>query len=306
MKKVKAFFYIFFKSIIPNYSYYTKILKIRFNFSFKYFVFLIVFLNFLFWLSLVYRYSPQKIKFWLNNINSVLINFPSDLNVFIEKGYLISSYDRPYFLWLNDYKGRIRLFLVIDESGTAEKIDQYKTRVLLTKTDLFIKLRDKIERIPLIYFDKFFINKEILSSFALLISSLNNNFFYLYYFFIFALIFILMTAFSLIVNFFYLFLASLLVFIFLRLLKKEEKHRLKKVFQIGCHAATLPIFLDYFIFSFVDFLPIKIQLTIKPITFPLIFLFFLILFIAFGIYEAYAYNYTNKDYRHKQHHLRNK
>jgi len=297
MKKVKAFFYIFLKSLIPNYSYYTKILKTRFLFSFKYFVSLIVFLNFLLGVSLLYRYSPQKINFWLKSVNSALANFPSDLNIFIDKGYLISSYNRPYFFWLRDEKERLKLVFVIDESASEEKINQYQTKALLTKTDLFIKEAGKVKKIPLSSFNQIIFNKETLKIIRQRLFFI-EKFFYIFYFFIFLFIFVFTFLFSFLVNLFYLFIASLLVFVLLKL-KPEKKYHFKKVFQISFHAATLPLFLDYLGFSFPYFLPIRVRLPIKPPPFPLIFLFLLIIFIIIGVYEAY-YNNHSHAYRFKK------
>jgi len=297
MKKVKAFFYVFLKSFIPNSSYYTKILKIRFLFSFKYFIALIIFLNFLLGLSFLYRYSPQKVNYWLKTVYSALNNFPSDLNVFIDKGYLISSYNRPYFFWLNDEKGRLRLFLVIDESASVEKINQYQTKVLLTKNDLFIKTANQTKRISLNSFDKIVINKKTVNTIAQQLS-LVKKFFYPLYFFIFLLLLIFIIGFSFFINLFYLFLASFLVFILLKL-RPLKKYHFKKVFQISFHAATLPFLLDYLTFSFPYLLPIKIYLPIKPLPFPLLFLFLLIIFIIAGVYEAYYYNHHQNSHLKK-------
>jgi len=292
MKKVKAFFYVFLKSFVPNSYYYTKILKTRFLFSFKYFIALIVFLNFLFGLGFLFRYPPQKINYWLKAIDSALTNFPSDLNVFIDKGYLISSYNRPYFFWLNDEKGRLRLIFVVDESGYLEKINQYKTFILLTKTDLFIKTKNEIKKIPLKSFNEIIINKETIKS-VLQPLSLIKKFFYPFYFFILLFIFGLITVTSFFINLFYLFLASGIVFVLLKL-RLKKKYHFKKVFQISFHASTLPLFLDYLIFSFPYLLPIRIYLPIKLPPFPLIFLFLLIIFIIVGVYEAYYRNHHQK------------
>jgi len=293
MKKVKAFFYIFLKSLIPNYSYYTKILKIRFLFSFKYFVSLIVFLNFLLGVSLLYRYSPQKINFWLKSVDSALVNFPSDLNIFIDKGYLISSYNRPYFFWLRDEKERLKLVFVIDESASEEKINQYPTKALLTKTDLFIKEAGKVKKIPLSSFNQIIFNKETLKIIRQRLFFI-EKFFYIFYFFIFLFIFVFTFLFSFLINLFYLFIASLLVFVLLKL-KPEKKYHFKKVFQISFHAGTLPLFLDYLIFSFPYFLPVRVRLPIEPLPFPLIFLFLLIIFVIVGVYEAYYNNHHRKN-----------
>jgi len=240
-------------------------------------------------LSFFYRYSPSKVNYWLKEFYSALANFPSDLSVFIDEGYLISSYNRPYFLWLKDEKERLRLVFVIDESGSEEKIEQYRTKTLLTKTDFFLKIANQTKRISLNSFDKIVINKDTVKI-ILNRLSLIKTFFYPLYFFIFILIFIFMGVFYFLINLFYLFLASFLVFVLLNL-KPKKKYHFKKVFQISFHSSTLPILLAYLAFNFPYLLPIKVRLPINPLPFPLLFLFLLIIFIIVGVYEAYYHHH---------------
>jgi hypothetical protein len=139
-----------------------------------------------------------------------LANFPSDLNIFIDKGYLISSYNRPYFFWLRDEKERLKLVFVIDESASEEKINQYPTKALLTKTDLLIKGAGKVKKIPLSSFNQIVFNKETLKIIRQRLFFI-EKFFYIFYFFIFLFIFVFTFLFSFLINLFYLFIASLLV-----------------------------------------------------------------------------------------------
>jgi hypothetical protein len=131
MKKVKAFLHIFLNSLIPNASYYRKILNTRFFFSFKYFLSLIILLSLVLIFNLLNKYSPPKIIHWLTQINKTIDQFPPDLNLFINNGSLITSYNRPYFIWVKDEKNKLRLLLVVDESASLEKINQYQSMALL-------------------------------------------------------------------------------------------------------------------------------------------------------------------------------
>jgi len=302
MQKVKAFFNIFFKSLLPNPLYYRKLLNTRFLFSFKYFISLIFFLNLILIGNLLIRYSPLKINYWLNQINLNLSQFPSDLNIVIDKGFLISSYDRPYFFWLKDNKNRLRLIFVIDESAVPEKINQYQSMALLTKTDLVIKKKQEIHKIPLSSFEQIIINKQIVNVFAQKISFF-KKILYPIYFLVFILLIIIILTSSFFINLIYLSLASMVAFLFLKLkpLKPEKKYHFKKIFQISLHASTLPLLIDYLMFNFPPFLPIKVRLPINPFPFPLLFLFLLTTFIFFGAYEAY-YN----DHLQTHHHSRRK
>jgi len=290
MKKVKAFLHIFLNSLIPNASYYRKILNTRFFFSFKYFFFLIALLSSILIFNLLNKYSLPKIVHWFGQVNKIIDQFPSDLNLFINNGSLITSYNRPYFIWVKDEKNKLRLLLVVDESASLEKINQYQSMALLTKTDLFIKQNNQLKKIPLTAFEKITVNKEKLKLLKEKISFI-NKLLYPLYFGIFILIIILIPLFSLIINVVYIFIASLIVFILLKL-KPEKKYHFKKIFQISLHASTFPLLVDYFAFNFPLAKLIKTNFHIKAPPFPLIFIFFLAIFIFIGAYEAY-YNHNH-------------
>lgn len=300
MKKVKAFLHIFLNSLIPNPSYYRKILNTRFFFSFKYFFFLIVLLSFMLIVNLLNKYSPSKIVHWLNQINKTIDQFPSDLNIFINNGLLITSYNRPYFVWVKDNKNKIRLMLVIDESGSFEKITQYQSMALLTKTDLFIKQNNQVKKIPLTSFGKITINKEGLKILKEKISFI-NKLVYPLYFGILILAVILIPLLSLMINMIYVFFASLIAFFLLKL-KPEKKYHFKKVFQISLHAATLPLLIDYFAFNLPISKLMKTNFYIKPPPFPLVFVFLLAVFVFIGAYEAYYYNHNHNKQNQSNHH----
>jgi len=304
MKKVKAFLHIFLNSLIPNASYYRKILNTRFFFSFKYFLSLIILLSLVLIFNLLNKYSPPKIIHWLTQINKTIDQFPSDLNLFINNGSLITSYNRPYFIWVKDEKSKLRLLLVVDESASLEKINQYQSMALLTKTDLFIKQNNQLKKIPLTAFEKITVNKEKLKLLKEKISFI-NKLLYPLYFGVFILAVLLIPFFSLMINIAYAFFASVIVFVLLKL-KPEKKYHLKKIFQISLHASTLPLLIDYLAFNFPPLLKlIKTGFYIKAPPFPLVFIFLLAIFIFTGAYEAYYYNHHqdhSTDHHKKTHH----
>ena len=298
MKKVKAFLHIFLNSLILNSSYYQKILNTRFFFSLKYFISLIILLSLILIFNLLNKYSPIKTTHWLNQINKIIDQFPSDLSISINNGSLIKSYNRPYFIWIKDEKNRLRLLLVIDESAYSEKINQYQSIALLTKTDLFIRQNSQIKKIPLISFENITFNKESMKILKEKISFI-NKIFYPLYFSIFILATILITLLSLIVNIIYTFLASVIVFVLLKLKSKKQYH-LKKIFQISLHASTLPLLIYYFTFNFPLLKQlIKTNFNIKVIPFPLVFILLLAIFIFTGAYKAY---YKNHHQNHSTNH----
>jgi len=300
MKKVKAFLHIFSNSLIPKASYYRKILNTRFIFSFKYFVFLIFALSSIIIFNLINKYSPLKINHWLNEINKSIEQFPPDLNIFINNGLLTTTYNRPYFIWTKNDKNKLKLLLVVDETGSFEKFKQYPSIILLTKTDIFIKQNGQIKKIPLSSINKTqIINKESLIPLKEKISWI-KKFFYPLYFSIVVFALILVPFFSFIVNTIYILLASLITFLFLKF-KTEKKYHLKKIFQISLHACTLPLLIDYLFFNLPLPKLIKTSFNIKLLPFPFVFIFLLAVFIFIGAYEAY-YNHNQNQAPPNHHH----
>lgn len=299
MKKVKTFLHIFFNSLIPNTSYYRKILPTHFRFSFKYFFSLIMLLNLILIFNLINKYSPPKIFYWLNEINKTIDKFPEDLNIFINNGFLTTTHNRPYFIWMKNNKNQLRLMLVIDESASLEKINQYQSPILLTKTDLLIKQNNKIERIPLTSFDKTTINKESLLPLKQQILTF-KNFFYYFYFAAVILAITLIPISSLIVNIFYLSFGSLIAFILLKL-KSQKKYHFKKIFQISLHASTLPLLINYLAFNFPLSKLINVQFAIPFISPTIVFIFLLAVFIFIGAHKAY-YDHNHNHHNHHKHH----
>jgi len=164
---VKTFLHVFLRSFLPTTHYYSKILKTPISFSFKYFFTLLFILNVFFVSYLVVKYNPAKINAVLTAITSSLSKYPDNLVISLKKGYLITNNNRPYFLWL-DYQDKKNLFLVIDESASPQKIQSYRSTILLTAKDLvtYDRRTNMFSSFPLLYAEDQRITKEKVNEFV--------------------------------------------------------------------------------------------------------------------------------------------
>lgn len=274
MQKVKTFFHVFINSLIPQYHYYHKILKTKFSFSFKYFLFLSIILSLIFLILLFFKLAPQ-LKLIETSLSYSLSKFPGDLVIKINKGYLKTNYNRPYFFWF-DYLNKKILLLVIDETGIPAKINQYNSIFLVTNTELVIKnfsSKKNPHVVSLNYLPfSININKDFLVK---MITVINKIIFWFLMVFISVLIFVLPFI-TFIINLFYLGIISLVSFIIYRYIISKNVS-FNKTFQISLHSSTLPLVLN----SGLPFFSLKVRC-------PLAAFFFLVLiFLVVGIYETY-------------------
>jgi hypothetical protein len=284
MKKVKAFFYILLKSIILNKNYYKKIAKTSFNFSLKYLIGLIFFLNLILILSLTTQYSYGKIKAFLKATSASLVNYPQDLVISVQNNTLFTTLNHPYFFWINEDKQQ-RLLLVIDQSADVKKIDLYKSLVLLTPTTIVVRSKQKSHYYPLSILNGLSVNKIKVEQWRLFLNTLSDKLFF-YYLVGVIFLFLFLNLASFLITISYLFIVSLVVFLYFKLIHHRHFH-LKKVLQISFHANTFPYLLDYLFLSLPQPIKLPYPTIISVQFFPLFFLIILTLFTIIGVWEAY-------------------
>jgi hypothetical protein len=285
MKKVKAFFYILSKSAFLNKNYYKKITKTSFSFSLKYLIGLIFFLNLIFILSFINRYSYYKIKNFFNAASASLANYPQDIIISVQNNTLFTTLDRPYFFWINEDKQQ-RLLLVIDQSADIKKIDFYKSLFLITPTTIVMHFNNKYYYYPLSILNGLSVNKIKVEQWRLFLNTLSSKLF-LYYFIGVIFLFVFFNLVSFLITITYLFIVSSVVFLYFKLFNHRHIH-FKKVLQISFHANTFPYLLDYLFLSLpkaIIKLPYPTIISVQ--SFPLFFLLILILFTIIGVREAY-------------------
>lgn len=263
MLKIKD---IFIKSLIPNSKFYKTILKKNINFSLLYFFVFIFFLN-----LLTFSFFVLKINIGLNfkqTINS-LDALPKNLIININGGYLSTNQTRPLLFWEQNKK----LIAVIDETASNEKINQYKSNVLLTSTNIVIN--DGLKSYFAIPYTKsaIKITKENITNFKLMVVKVIPLIIALASFY-----FIILNPF-LIIIFIAIYLSVLSFIAFLIYKSKIKKISFIKIFQISFHAITLPLIIYTFLMSFNN-------LILNILSFY-IFLLLSFAFTLISIYDSY-------------------
>ncbi len=285
---VKTFLHAFSNSLIPKSSYYRKILDAKLSFSLKYFFMLIVFLNLFILIFFMMKISPFKIRTLLSNLSQSLDRYPSDLEIQIKKGTVSTNYDRPYFLWLDNYENESKhLLAVIDASAQYEKINEYDSFILVTTNEIIFKNllnNNHVTRNDLSFIENETINKGTILKVQNSIIWVRHNLFIIYPVSLF-IIFILLILLSFFEYMIYLTVVSAIIYV-LTLFKHSsvKKALLNKVFQISLHSVTLPLSLNYSLGI------------LRPPIFSLltVFLLLLILFTFVGVNEGFNYKLHRK------------
>lgn len=284
MKKVKSFFHTLSKSLVPQHEYYKHLAREPFSSSFVYLVSLLVLINSITIVFFFSKLQPLKLRSYLDNVRVNLQSYPNDQVLHLSRGRLLSTANRPYFLW-TDYKQMKQLLLVIDGTATPSKINQYNSAILITAKSIVIKdmqLENQYRTLPLSLANDQIINSQTIARVREILAAIVKNYpFYLTVFTL--LLFIVLPLVSLVTTLFYLFVATLIAYlIFLLFIKKGDWEGMKHmrpltVFKLGLHAATLPLLLDYGLNLF--------GLTSRPL--PLLFFALLSVFVFGAMYEAY-------------------
>jgi len=282
-RKVKTFFHVFKSSLFPQPTYYHKLTKAQYSFSFKYFVFLIFVLNSIFICSFVIKYSPSKINRFINSVTKQVGSVPKEMVVNVNKGSLFTNYNRPYFFWAT-YNNQQKLLLVIDETADPGKIDIYNTYILVTSREIVVKLSQGPKIISLKNFGRHTFQAKDFEKASRSLKTF-SKLFYLVYFISIPCLLIILPLVSFSITLFYLFIISLIVYLFFKTYYHKRIH-FKKTLQLSFHAVSLPLILDYFLNIFRPTLPTNIRFKLFIPT-PLAFLIILVMFVFAAVYEAY-------------------
>lgn len=289
-KKVKTFFLDFRNSLIPQPSFYKRLLRVSFSHSVSYFITLVFFLNTVFLILFITKVNPVRLTEIKNSIVNELNAFPENLTIHINDGYIMSSTNRPYFFWITHEHKKL-LLGVVDEDATPEKINEYGSFFLITN-NMFVFNKNKlpiiINSLSLAEVNET-INREWTKSLAIFINQIYP--FALVLFFLISLAVIPIV--TLFINGIIIMLGSLGSFILFKFFTK--KHTFKKTLQITLHSSSLPLII----------LGISSLLnpTIHNLRIPLFLL--IVIFSICALYEAYIdrddrpiqRNYAHKNLR---------
>ncbi len=285
MKKVKAFFYIFKESFIPNNSYYKKITKTPFLFSLKYFLLLLTFFNFILLIYLLNLFSYNKIHSILSSFTDSFQSFPKEL-VIIKKGNnLLTTLNRPYFFWIKSKNNQILLF-TINETADDSFINKSLSNVILTSQHLIIKspFNQTLSKIPLSIVKDFYIDKNIVENMVPFFEKLKEHLL-LIYILVFILLFFLLETMSFLITTTYLLVSSFFVYLYFKIRHKRHFHY-KKILQLSFHAITFILAIEYLFLL----IPLPLRLTCRWLISLTPFLFILISSLITGVSVWIAYN----------------
>ncbi|MDO8608954.1 MAG: DUF1189 family protein [bacterium] len=268
--------------MIPHAPYYLKISHQSFSASFQYFIILLILCNSLFIGSLIIKENPFKIAHRLTIVINSLKSIPNDFKAHINNGIILTSYNHPFFLW--NYEMNNPLLLVIDETAFPQKINDYKSLILVTSRDLVIN-SNKLTIVPLSSFKNMIITKvQILN----VVNTLEKIkiFLPLIYAILVLLILIIIPLGSFIIMGLYFVVSTAIGYSIYRLYAKKRVH-FKKILQISFHSVTLPLVLDYLIIIIKPLIYSNSPISIPSSYYPILFILLLSVFIFAGIYEAH-------------------
>jgi len=290
MRKVKTFFHIFINSLIPQHSYYHKLSRSTFFFSFKYFLCLILFLNIFYLLFFFIKINPLEVKLFINNLTNSLARFPEDLTINIKNCNLVTNYNRPYLQWLNYDQNKKQLLFVVDETATPEKINQYNSYVLITASNLVIKNPEDKNGFRIFPISNLSatIDKKTVSNLNTILNTIIGKLIIL----ISLLMIFFLPPFGLLIALFFLFICSLLVFLICRFVLK--KISFARIFQLSLHSSSLPLITVYFLML----LPLFFNTPIRIL--PHIFFLLNIVFLISAVYETFL-DHTDKSINRHSH-----
>lgn len=245
MKKVKAFFNDFSRSLLPQPRYYQKIRRAKFSFSFKYFATLIFLLSLVFFFLFFVTGLRRPSKFSLTDFTSALNTYPSDLTVNLKDGNLSTNYNRPSFFWAQEGDNK-RLLAVISENSTTDEIQKFETPIMFTDRYLVFRNRDNGLKTDFFPYPNWnlTINKDSVNNLLSGLAAIAP--FLIVLFLIFFLV--IGPLFAIVGNFVYLAIISLFCYFVFWLWSK--KHTYKKTLQLSLHAVTLPFVTKYLLLGF--------------------------------------------------------
>ena len=271
MKKVKHILEVFLHSLIPQDSYYPKLLHIRLSYSLNYYFLFTSTLALIFTSIVLCQFSPGKIIAYKNSVINSLSSFPSEVQITIKNGTLESNMDRPLFLWV--YQNKQPLFVFMVNTKDELKISKIPLPFIFLGLDKAQFLyRDNVYIKPYIRSWNMIIAKEQVQLFVKSINSFFPSFLISFYVFLLLLIPILfMTSSTSLI-----FLSSTLTYILLRTFIPHI--HIKKCVQAGMHGTHLPIGITILLLSL-----FPSATNIAPIAMALFFVFTLV-----ATYEMYS------------------
>jgi hypothetical protein len=281
MKKLKAFIYVYTKSL-TNLPYYRDILKTGFGFSVKYYLFLALLASILTTTAISIKLVPQSFKIFGDLVNSARSAFPDDLVFSIKSGEWTINRTEPFIVplpklgeWEQDSGVKNPTNLVVfDHNGTIEDLDNLDTLILFNKVNVLYREENKISVVPIKDLPDNIINKTEFDKFVSVFVSILKLFPVLMVLMIFVGVLVLNIVFRV----FYFAWFSLFVWLASKIIGNSLGYN--ESVRISIHSATLPLTLGT-LFGFFDFVP-----------FPFWFGLVNLLFAVFVLLDMKKFNKT--------------
>ena len=270
-RKVKTFLHVFISSVVPQTSYYAKILKSKFAFSLLYSFILLSLVTGVVFALVFYQVGQNNMGSIKQCLNGSLNEIPSSFVLNVRDGILSTNHELPLFVWFNCDE-RVQLLAVVDERGVSKNIKSFGAQLLVTGSEIVLKYKTNTYVVPINkYISNLHLDKQSIITYA------DQGFEILaFYIPFFTLALILLTPFMVyMATVITILLSSLFVRLFYLVFRKH--YSFKKTVQIGLHSCTLPLLT---LILFVLF-PIHI-LNTYILFFALVFIFQLV-----AVYEGH-------------------
>ncbi len=273
LRKINTFIHVFLNSLLPLDTYYKKLKTAPFKFSFKYFLALMFMIATFSGLAISHKLLITKDSLHIyKEINSVLENYPENLVIRIKNGQLMTSFDRPYIVFMT-IDSVPRPILVIDEFATPGKRDLYRTPILLTGSSVVINIDDTTQVMryePGLDVKVTKSNIDLVKNRLKIVSIIFPAILLSLLLFFITIYFVFMTIMAMLI------LALLSIVYFLIVRRMVPTLTFSKTWQISLHSATLPIILGT-----------VTSLTRLTPPSPLMIPFIYVLFLGAALYEVY-------------------
>lgn len=253
MKKIKAFTYVYTKSL-TSLAYYRDILKTSFSFSVKYYLFLALVASIITSLAYSVKIIPKTSKALGNVVNSARNTFPDDLVFTIKNGGWSINRPEPFIVPMPKFGGEgtdmgaPKNLVVFYNNGTIEDLNNLDTLIIFNKVNVLYKEGNTIRVMPIKDLPDNVINK---AEFDKLVTGL-ASLFRLLPLLIVLLIFLVVLATNIIFRAIYFAWFSLLVWLASTII--GVKFGYTESVKVAVHSATLPLTLGT-LFSIFDFSP---------------------------------------------------
>jgi len=236
MKKLKTFFYSFYKSA-TSWKYYSDILKTKPRFTIRYYVVLTLFAALITTLVVSVRMFPIAKQDALSFSEQIRDLYPSDLVITLKDGQWVTSKSEPVVIPFPEASGSelgdFKNLVVFYKQGTIDDLKTFKTLVLVNETNVVVTdPSGTITSRPIKNFKDFEITAQSVNNLSNMILKFTPYFFL-------TLIATRSVVFYMLGNVSTVFFVGIAMYVYAKSNKKNLKF--EEALRIGVHTLTIPI-----------------------------------------------------------------